>query len=155
MGRDVVSNKVEPIVTHAAPGGAGTSAPIPEPPSPDKGGPLSNYLERLYKIIPAELTAAYLAIASLLTDKSNMLRNVHLLLGFAVLLTVLTPFYLYRFQNVRTVSQLIVSTISFPVWAICISTAVVTLALPFITSEMVTVLMVGWVLVTPLLVSDR
>ena len=150
MGRDVGSSKRVPTPAgEVLPAGAGV-APVPA-----KDAALSGYLEKLYKIIPVELTAAYLAISSLLTDEVNATGNVYTLLLFAILLTILTPFYLYRFQSVRTKSQLLVSTLSFPVWAACISTAVLVAAVPSIKPQMVTVLMVGWVLVTPLLVSDK
>ena len=159
MGRDIGRKPAADSQAAANPSpradGAARGRGAGPPPAP-AAVPAKNsteYLERLYKIIPAELTAAYLAIASLLTDKTDLLHNVPLLLAFAIFLTALTPFYLYRFQNVRTISQLIVSTISFPIWAMSISTAVVSLAIPVVTPLMITVVMVAWVLLTPLLVS--
>ena len=112
------------------------------------------YLDKLYKIIPAELTAAYLAVASFLTDANDPLANAQTLIVFAVFLTILTPFYLSRLQKVGNRVQLIVSTISFPVWAMCISTSIVTLLVPAITPQLITVVMIAWVLVTPLLVPE-
>ena len=114
--------------------------------APDDGSPsgVSDYLSKLYKIIPAELTAAYLAISSFLTDPANGLANVWLLFGFGIFLTVLTPIYLTRLQGVRNPFQLVVSTVSFPIWAVCISTSVVTLAVPALTPQVITVVMVGW-----------
>jgi len=113
------------------------------------------YLDKLYKIVPAELTAAYLAISSFLTDQVNPLANMHVLLAFAAFLTILTPLYLWRLQNVRNVAQIVVSTISFPIWAICISTSIVTLAIPALTPQIITVVMVAWVMATPLLVPGK
>ena len=98
-------------------------------PPPGANGP-QEYLDRLYKIIPAEVTAAYLAVSTLLADPLN-------------------PWIL---AGVRNGMQIVVSTISFPIWAISISAAMVTLAFPFVTPETITVVRVAWVLVTPLLV---
>jgi len=114
--------------------------------------PGQQYLDKLYKIIPAEITAAYTAIASFLWDPINPGHNIYVLLGFGIFLAVINPLYLYRLQNVRNTMQLIVSTISFPIWAACISTPLVTGALPMITPQIITVVMVAWVLATPLLV---
>lgn len=121
-------------------------------PAPAAGGGAQDYLDRLYKIIPAEITAAYLAVSSFLTDPINPMSNSITLLIFAVFLTILAPFYLWILAGVRNKVQIVVSTISFPIWAICISTSLVTLAVPAITPETITVVMVAWVLVTPLLV---
>jgi hypothetical protein len=111
-----------------------------------------DYLERLYKIIPAEVTAAYLAVSTLLTDPINPSANAMTLLLFGVFLTLLTPFYLWTLGGVRNRMQILVSTISFPIWAICISAALVALAFPYVTPQNITVVMVGWVLLAPLLV---
>jgi len=119
--------------------------------APARGGP-QDYLDRLYKIIPAEVTAAYLAISTLLTDTINPESNAMTLLLFGIFLTALTPFYLWILAGVRNVMQIVVSTISFPIWAVSISAGLVTLMFSDITPEIITVVMVGWVLVTPLLV---
>lgn len=153
MGRDIGSSSASRVSKDYG-GSVAPSSGADALPTAGAAQKPTDYLERLYKIIPVELTAAYLAISSLLTDRTNMLGNSYTLLAFAVLLTVLTPLYLYRLQNVRSRSQLIVSTVSFPVWAVCISTAVVTMAVPVITPEMITATMVGWVLAAPLLVSS-
>ncbi len=122
------------------------------PGAPAAGGRPQDYLDRLYKIIPAEMTAAYLAISTLLTDTTNPEAHATTLLIFAVFLMLLTPLYLWRLAGVRNMAQILVSTVSFPIWAAAISTSLLTLMFDFITPEIITVVMVGWVLVTPLLV---
>lgn len=129
-----------------APQAAG--GPIPQA----AANPGQQYLDKLYKIIPAEITAGYTAIASFLWDPIEPGRYLFVLLGFGIFLAVLNPLYLYRLQNVRNTMQIVVSTISFPIWATCISTPLVTGALPLITPQIITVVMVAWVLATPLLV---
>ncbi len=116
------------------------------------GDPGQQYLDKLYKIIPAEITAGYTAIASFLWDPIDPGKNTYVLLGFAIFLTILNPLYLFQLQRVRNRAQIAVSTISFPIWAACISTPLVTGAIPFITPQIITVVMVAWVLATPLLV---
>jgi hypothetical protein len=124
-------------------------------PAPQGGGaanPGQQYLDKLYKIIPAEITAGYTAIASFLWDPVDPSSNAYVLLGFGLFLAVINPLYLFRLQNVRNVMQIVVSTISFPIWAACISTPLITGAISFVTPQMITVVMVAWVLATPLLV---
>lgn len=130
---------------------ASVNAPLaPAPPAANQGA--QDYLDRLHKIIPTEVAAAYLAISSLLTDTIDPLRHGVTLLVFAIFLTIITPFYLWVLAGVRNKMQLVVSTLSFPVWAVCISTSMVALAFPSFSPETITVIMVAWVLVTPLLV---
>lgn len=123
-----------------------------DPAGAGAGNPGQQYLDKLYKIIPAEITAGYTAIASFLWDPIDPGKNIYVLLGFAVFLTVINPLYLYRLQMVRNRMQIVVSTISFPIWAACISTPLLTGAVSFITPQIITVVMVAWVLATPLLV---
>jgi hypothetical protein len=125
---------------------------IPAPQGAGAANPGQQYLDKLYKIIPAEITAGYTAIASFLWDPIDPLSNINVLLGFAVFLAIINPLYLYRLQNVRNTMQIVVSTISFPIWAACISTPLVTGAISDITPQIITVVMVAWVLATPLLV---
>lgn len=72
------------------------------------------YLERIAKLIPAELVAAYIAIAGLVTAADNP----NMWLGLSIIsIAILVPLYLYFFQDVRSVFQLIISEISFWIWA--------------------------------------
>jgi hypothetical protein len=77
------------------------------------------YVQRLSKLMPAEITGAYLAIASLLVPLHGG-GDVYLLGSFCVLL-VLLPLYLKFVLNMKNNLQIIVSTLSFPVWAANIS----------------------------------
>jgi len=88
----------------------------------------SDYLQRLYKLIPTELTAAYLAISALLTQTDPAMPgapginpfDLYLFYAFLILFT-LAPFYMWIVQGVRTAAQLVATTISFPVWAANVS----------------------------------
>ncbi len=87
------------------------------------GGVPEEYSARLYKLIPAELTAAYLAISTIVdSNGSNAL--LYMTIAFLVLL-VLLPIYMIRLQGVTDATQIVVSTLSFPVWAINVSSALI------------------------------
>jgi hypothetical protein len=73
------------------------------------------YLEKLKKLVPTEVSAAFLAINSLVPLDSD--RNF-VVEAAAIVLAVVCWFYLRRLQNVTAVRQLIfTSLIAFPVWA--------------------------------------
>lgn len=79
---------------------------------------LDSYSSKLAKLIPAEVTAAYLAVNSLIpvSDGYSGLMIVTL-----IVLTVFCPLYLWVLQNVRGPLQLIFTTGAFPLWALNIS----------------------------------
>lgn len=113
---------------------------------------VGDYFDRVYKLIPAELTAAYLAVQSYLGVPENIEDNVPYLLVAGIFLTVLVPPYLLLLQNVSSRSQIAVSTFSLPIWILNISSAYVALhhekwIKPF------GLLLIGWVLVAPLIVA--
>ena len=95
-------------------------------------GAASDYLQRLYKLIPTELTAAYLAVAALLTETDPAVPgapginpfDMYLFWSFLVLFA-LVPLYMWIVQGVRTPVQLVATTISFPVWAANVSAPLV------------------------------
>ena len=81
-----------------------------------------SYMSRLLKYIPSEIVMAYISIDGVLRTCYNpnlwaerqMLTRV--LWIVAAILTVLTPLWLWRVMRVRRFTQLLVSTISVPVW---------------------------------------
>jgi hypothetical protein len=85
-----------------------------------------NYMSRVLKYIPTEIVMAYLSIDGVLrscynpnvwADRQMLLR---LLWGISAVLTILTPLWLWRVMRVRRRSQLIISTLSVPVWLFAI-----------------------------------
>ncbi len=91
-------------------------------------GPGDEYSQRLYKLIPAEVTAAYLAISTLLTETDPALpgtpginpMDLYLFWSFCALFA-LVPLYMWIVQRVRTLAQITATTISFPIWAANVS----------------------------------
>lgn len=80
------------------------------------------FADKLVKLIPTEILAAYLAIASMLgfnpselSGTAQGLNTILIQIVFFVLL-VLTPLYLWRVTGVTNKLQLIVTTASFIVW---------------------------------------
>lgn len=78
-----------------------------------------NYVERLKKLIPSEVSAGFLAINALVPVDSRYLIYV---LGFFAALVVLCIFYMYLIEEIRNIYQIIfVSLVAFPIWSINIS----------------------------------
>lgn len=68
-----------------------------------------NYRARLLKLIPSEIVAAYMVLAGIIPEDSAKWGT----LIVSIVLLVLVPFYLSRFQDVKRASQLVVTMISF------------------------------------------
>jgi hypothetical protein len=76
---------------------------------------ITQYLDRVKELVPAEITAAFLAIntAVPLDDRWK-----YFLYGFSFLLAIACWLYLRRFKGVTSFQQLFfVTCIAFPVWA--------------------------------------
>jgi uncharacterized membrane protein YhaH (DUF805 family) len=81
-----------------------------------------NYLTQVLKHIPSEIVMAYVTVdgvlqssykASVPQERQTLMTLLWILLG---VLTVLTPFWLWRVMGVRRLRQLCLSTLSVPVW---------------------------------------
>ncbi len=92
---------------------------MPRDITPPAAGAPDQYVQRLYKIIPAEISAAYIAVSSLVTPLRSS-GDMYLLVSFIVLLIAL-PFYLKFVQAVKNNLQIAISTLAFPIWAANIS----------------------------------
>jgi hypothetical protein len=79
-----------------------------------------SYSSKLAKLIPAEVSAAYLAINTLVDLSNGWDRTM---LASLIVLTVFCPLYLWKLQNVRNLIQIIFTTAAFPLWALNISYA--------------------------------
>ena len=119
------------------------------------GGAPDEYAQRLYKLIPAELTAAHLAISTIVdSNGSNAL--LYMTIAFLVLL-VLLPVYMIRLQGVTNPTQIIISTLSFPVWAVNVSSALIVEYLHFhfhvnVETYVFGVILILWTTITPVFV---
>jgi len=78
----------------------------------------NTYLEKLFKLIPSEVVATYLAIQGLVATEPDVQKYV--VIGAGVILLIAIPFYLWRVQNVKSKIQIILTMISFIVWVFSI-----------------------------------
>jgi hypothetical protein len=91
------------------------------PAEPTQADTVKNYLDRVRELIPTEVTAAFVAINSLVPFDSD---NTTYLYIFFAFLVVACWLYLNRFQGVGSIQQLaFTSLIAFPVWAFNIAMA--------------------------------
>ena len=115
-----------------------------------------DYLDRIGKIVPPEITGAYLAVQPLLLDPIDITKHFHVLLAFAGFLTILVPLYLWRVGGVTNSVQLAFSALSFPVWAASMSAEQLIIRSDgAVSGAVVTVVMVGWALLIPIFVPAR
>lgn len=72
-------------------------------------------LDRLYKLLPADITAAYIGIRTLISTETN--NSDSYLLFFGAVILLLTPIYYYRLLQIKDIVQVSFLTFSFAVWA--------------------------------------
>ena len=77
-----------------------------------------NYFSQVLKYIPTEIILAYVSIEGILTTayKGKLGPLEAMLLYVAIGLMVLTPLWLWRVMGVKSLAQLFLSTLSFPLW---------------------------------------
>jgi len=74
--------------------------------------PNQDYRGKLLKLIPSEIVAAYMALQGVVPENSAKWG----LTIVAILLLLITPFYLRIVEKVKGKPQIVFSTISFIVW---------------------------------------
>lgn len=119
--------------------GAGGSGAGPGSPEPPPAAPLSDYLERLSKLVPTEILGAYVAM--------NAFAPNHPRLDFWVGLA-LVPTYLFLAAGpgTRKVLQVAIATVSFVIWAL---TMYGTKTFPGIDPEVMAVVLIAYTLIAP------
>ena len=79
-------------------------------------GSTTNYRDRLLKLIPSEIVAAYITLQGLIQGLGINENKDKLLLVVIGILFLLTPFYLVKVSLVTKKGQIFISTIGFLVW---------------------------------------
>lgn len=92
-----------------------------------------DFKDRLVKLIPTEIVTAYITIQGLITGaggaaagtptsgSDNTTGNAQTLLWIVfIVLTILTPIYLYFISKVRKWLQILFNTVAFIIWVIVI-----------------------------------
>jgi hypothetical protein len=77
-----------------------------------------SYPAKLAKLIPGEVSAAYLAINTLVSPDDGFSNTMVVSL---IVLTIFCALYLWKVRNVTSIAQIAFTTASFPVWALNIS----------------------------------
>ncbi|HMG15667.1 MAG TPA: hypothetical protein VK590_09480 [Saprospiraceae bacterium] len=83
--------------------------------------PVDSYIDKISKLVPAEIIAAFLAINNLIEVKKENFQLIHWICFFILL--IITPFYIFKMTKSEfgiLKSQIILSTISFVVWVFAI-----------------------------------
>lgn len=108
-----------------------------------------NYRDRLLKLIPSEIVAAYMVLSGIIPQESAKWGT----LVVSIILLAFVPLYLRRIQNVQRISQLIVTTTSFLVWLYSLGGPFKPWGLyqPWIGS----VILILWTLTMPLLINPK
>lgn len=110
---------------------------------------VQSYQDRLLKLIPTEIIAAYMALQGVVPAAYAKWAT----LAIAVILVALTPLYLTRLQGVRHTGQVVMTTLAVVVWLYTLGGPFQYWGLyqPWIGS----VLLVLWTLVVPLVVNPQ
>lgn len=79
------------------------------------------YLDRVRKLIPAEVSAGFLTINSLIPLDSD---KDYIVLLFFISLVIICGLYMYKLEMIKNYLQILfVSLVAFPVWALNIAIA--------------------------------
>jgi hypothetical protein len=94
---------------------------ISGPSTPSQPDTVKDYLDRVRELIPTEITAAFVAINSLIPFDSDNLKYLYVFFSFLVVACWL---YLARFRGIASTQQLAFSSLlAFPIWAFNIAMA--------------------------------
>lgn len=77
---------------------------------------VESYLDRLFRMIPTEVTAAFLAINTMLGTERGGINDIIAAVS-AILLSIIAPFILTKFANVKSRMQLFTAPFTFLIWA--------------------------------------
>ena len=82
--------------------------------------PDQDYKSKLLKLIPSEIIAAYMVIHGIFGGQVIEVgeKDLSHVVGWSVFaaLLILTPLYLVKIHNVKSKAQILLTTLSFPVW---------------------------------------
>jgi hypothetical protein len=109
----------------------------------------NEYVDKLTKLIPSDIVAAYLAIRNAAMSSDNQQIAFNVMVISAAILTVLAYFYLGR-VGVRSPPQRIVTCLSFVVWALSLGGILETYT--WYSTLYSTVAIIIWTLMAPVLV---
>lgn len=109
-----------------------------------------NYYEKLLRLIPSEIVAAYLVIIGIIPVNEPIWLNV----AVTLILLLIIPFYLWRAQNVKNKNQIITTAIAFIIWVYSFNGGIFNsfgLYKPWIAS----IILVLFTLIMPILIVEK
>ena len=106
-----------------------------------------NYGEKLLRLIPSEIVAAYIVVTSVIPE--NAVKWGYLIISIILLITV--PFYMWRIQKVKNILQLIITTIAFAVWTYSLNGGALK-EWGLYKSWIASVILVLWTLIIPIII---
>jgi len=78
--------------------------------------PTDGYTDRILKLLPAELTGAYLAVRTIIGPDTGD-KDFYILI-FGLILLVIAPFFLFSVLGVRKFINIVFLTVSFFIWCL-------------------------------------
>jgi hypothetical protein len=104
------------------------------------------YHEKLLKLIPTEIIAAYLAILGVIPETYPNTKE--LLIIVSIILFCFVPVYIILLQKVTKITQIVFTTLSFAVWVFSIGGPFK--EYDFYQAFMGSIVLIGWTLLIPL-----
>lgn len=111
----------------------------------------SMFLQNLVKLIPVEIMALFAVVNGLIPTTADPIA-IWIVLGA---LTVLVPFYTIFAMKVTKVTQIILTTIAFPIWIIAMGGLPVTVAIGWYEPWMMSVGLALYTLIPPMIYGYR
>lgn len=111
----------------------------------------NDYKDKLLKLIPSEIVAAYMVIEGLMPEDQNS--SKYITVGVTAFLIAITPVYLTKLYHVHRKRQIVFTSLSLIVW-------IYSLGGPFklwgiYTPQLASIILILWTLLIPLIVSQR
>lgn len=111
----------------------------------------SMFLQNLVKLIPVEIMALFAVVNGLIPTTADPVA-IWVVLGA---LTLLVPFYTIFAMKVKKVTQIILTTIAFPVWVIAMGGLPVTMAVGWYEPWMMSAGLALWTIIPPMIYGYR
>ncbi len=109
-----------------------------------------NYVEKLLRLIPSEIVAAYLVISGIIPY--NFSKWGFLIIS--VILLAIIPFYLWRILNVKNKLQIISTAIAFAIWMYSLNGGPF-FAFGLYKSWLASIILIIWTLIMPIIIVPK
>ncbi len=107
------------------------------------------FKERLLKLIPSEIIAAYAVIQGLVADQESIL--IYIVIG---VLTLIAFIYMHKLEKVTNTWHKVVVALAFPIWAFTVTPEAIPESVPY-NRQLAPILLVVWTLLIPLVIKNQ